>query len=199
MGGEQHPSNSSFEQGIHIEECTTIVQIKEDGQVRGCGSVVILMQESSGCFIESELSIEYVDTCPQNSVWVQSHPEISESSGVDKWPVSRLDPSYTPGDVITFPGLTCADPIVAQALVLQDGNPVRVDDNRIGEWECRQAMNWINKIDSNSQSDDSLDSEQLDESVASSLTGQVWYWFAIILTMGILAGSVFAIIRVTKK
>ena len=62
LGGEQHPSNSSFEQGIHIEECTTIVQIKEDGQVRGCGSVVILMQESSGCFIESELSIEYVDT-----------------------------------------------------------------------------------------------------------------------------------------
>ena len=60
-------------------------------------------------------------------------------------------------------------------------------------------MNWINKIDSNSQSDDSLDSEQLDESVASSLTGQVWYWFAIILSMGILAGSVIAIIRITKK
>ena len=199
FGGDQYPSNSSFEQGIHIEECTTIVQTKEDGQVRGCGSVVILMQESSGCFIESDSSIEYVDICPQNSFWVQSHPEISESSGVDNWPVSRLDPGYIPGDVITFPGLTCADPIVAQALVIQDGNPVRVDDNRIGEWECRQAMNWINKIESNSQSDDSIDSEQLDESVASSLTGQVWYWFAIILTMGILAGSVFTIVRVIKK
>ena len=60
-------------------------------------------------------------------------------------------------------------------------------------------MNWINKIESNSQSDDSIDSEQLDESVASSLTGQVWYWFAIIFTMGILAGSVFTIVRVIKK
>ena len=60
-------------------------------------------------------------------------------------------------------------------------------------------MNWINKIESNSQSDDSIDSEQLDESVASSLTGQVWYWFAIIFTMGILSGSVFTIVRVIKK
>ena len=88
---------------------------------------------------------------------------------------------------------------MAQALVVQDDNPVRVDDNRIGEWECRQAMNWINKIDSNSQSDDSLGPEQLDESVGSSLTGQVWYWFAIILTIGVLVGSVFAIVRVVKK
>jgi len=31
------------------------------------------------------------------------------------------------------------------------------------------------------------------------LTGQVWYWFAIILTIGVLAGSVFTIVRVIKK
>ena len=157
------------------------------------------MQESSGCFVESNSFIEYVDRCPENSIWVQPHPEISESSAVDNWPVSRLDPSYTPGDVITFPGLTCADPIVAQALVIQDDNILRVEDNRIGEWECRQALNWINKVDSNSQSGDSVDSEQMDESVSSALTGQVWYWFAIFITMGVLAGSVFAIVRLVKK
>jgi len=199
LGGEQHPANSSFEQGIHIEECITIVQTKDDGKIRGCGSVIILMQESSGCFAESGTSIEYVASCPEDTIWSTSHPEVSESYGEGNWPVSRLDPSYSPGDVITFPGLTCADPIVSQALIMEDGNPVRKDDDRIGQWECKQAMNWINKIDSNSQSDDSSDSQQQDESLGSSLTGEIWYWFAIIFTIAILSGSAFVIARAIKK
>ena len=195
FGGEQHPSNSSFEQGIHIEECTTISQIKEDGKVRGCGAVVVLIQESTGCFVESESSVEYLDICPEDSVWDSPHPEISESFETGNWPVSRLDPSYLPGDVITFPGMTCADPIVAQTLHYT----IITDDTRIGQWECRQAMNWINKIDSNTQSDDSLNSEQLDESLSSSLTGEVWYWFAIVFAFAILSGSAFVIVRSIKK
>ena len=83
--------------------------------------------------------------------------------------------------------------------MFQDDNIVRVEDNRIGEWECRQALNWINKIDSNYQSEESLDSDQLDESVGLSMTGELWYWFAIILTIGVLVGSVFTIVRVIKK
>ena len=195
FGGEQHPSNSSFEQGIHIEECTTISQIKEDGKVRGCGAVVVLIQESTGCFVESESSVEYLDICPEDSVWDSPHPEISESFETGNWPVSRLDPSYLPGDVITFPGMTCADPIVAQTLHYT----IITDDAQIGQWECRQAMNWINKIDSNTQSDDSLNSEQLDESLSSSLTGEVWYWFAIVFAFAILSVSAFVIVRSIKK
>ena len=195
FGGEQHPSNSSFEQGIHIEECTTISQIKEDGKVRGCGAVVVLIQESTGCFVESESSVEYLDICPEDSVWDSPHPEISESFETGNWPVSRLDPSYLPGDVITFPGMTCADPIVAQTLHYT----IITDDTQIGQWECRQAMNWINKIDSNTQSDDSLNSEQLDESLSSSLTGEVWYWFAIVFAFAILSVSAFVIVRSIKK
>ncbi len=195
FGGEQHPSNSSFEQGIHIEECTTISQIKEDGKVRGCGAVVVLIQESTGCFVESESSVEYLDICPEDSVWDSPHPEISESFETGNWPVSRLDPSYLPGDVITFPGMTCADPIVAQTLHYS----IITDDAQIGQWECRQAMNWINKIDSNTQSDDSLNSEQLDESLSSSLTGEVWYWFAIVFAFTILSASAFVIVRSIKK
>ncbi len=196
LGGNQYPSNSSVEKGIHIEECTTIVQTQEDGRVRGCGSVVILLQEASGCFVESASSLEFVEPCPENSIWLQSHPEVSESSRMGDWPVSRLDPSYIPGDVITFPGLTCADPIVTQALIMDGGISVRADDIRVGQWECRQAMNWINKVDSNSQTDDS---QQLEESVSSSLTGEIWYWLAILVTMVTLAGSAFVIIRVIKK
>tara|TARA_Y100001968_G_C19443434_1_gene763873 strand:+ start:1122 stop:3893 length:2772 start_codon:yes stop_codon:yes gene_type:complete len=195
FGGEQHPSNSTFEQGIHIEECTTISQIKEDGKVRGCGAVVVLIQESTGCFVESESSVEYLDICPEDSVWDSPHPEISESFETGNWPVSRLDPSYLPGDVITFPGMTCADPIVAQTLHYT----IITDDTQIGQWECRQAMNWINKIDSNTQSDDSLNSEQLDESLSSSLTGEVWYWFAIVFAFAILSVSAFVIVRSIKK
>ncbi|MBA46013.1 MAG: hypothetical protein CMB31_05445 [Euryarchaeota archaeon] len=195
FGGEQHPSNSTFEQGIHIEECTTISQIKEDGKVRGCGAVVVLIQESTGGFVESESSVEYLDICPEDSVWDSPHPEISESFETGNWPVSRLDPSYLPGDVITFPGMTCADPIVAQTLHYT----IITDDTQIGQWECRQAMNWINKIDSNTQSDDSLNSEQLDESLSSSLTGEVWYWFAIVFAFAILSVSAFVIVRSIKK
>ena len=49
------------------------------------------------------------------------------------------------------------------------------------------------------KSDDSSDSQQQDESLGSSLTGEIWYWFAIIFTIAILSGSAFVIARAIKK
>lgn len=193
FGGVQYPANSSLEKGIHIEECLTNPESRNDGRVRGCGSLVILLWSGEGCFVESEISnlIEYKSDCIGDSSWKIPHPEFGESSSDGDWPVSRLDPSYSPGDAITFPGRNCEDPIVMNPLILGDEPPKRGDDVRIGEWFCRDASNWMMPIEI--QDEETV--PQGEE--VSALTEEVWYWIAIIVTLAILVGSVIVIVRMT--
>ena len=198
FGGVQHPANSSLEKGIHIEECSTNPESNGDGRVRGCGSLVILLSEGDGCFVEywpddltTDSWIVHVNDCSDDTSWVQVHAGISESSAEGEWPVSRLDPSYLPGDAITFPGMSCEDPIVVQALVVGENPPIRGDDERIGDWTCRDAYNWMMPVEIH-ENDPSPQGEEV-----SALTEEVWYWLAILGSLGILAGSVIVIVRMT--
>ena len=198
FGGVHHPANSSLEKGIHIEECSTKPESNGDGRVRGCGSLVILLSEGDGCFVEywpddltTDSWIVHVNDCSDDTSWVQVHAGISESSAEGEWPVSRLDPSYLPGDAITFPGMSCEDPIVVQALVVGENPPIRGDDERIGDWTCRDAYNWMMPVEIH-ENDPSPQGEEV-----SALTEEVWYWLAILGSLGILAGSVIVIVRMT--
>lgn len=194
FGGVQHPANSSIEKGIHIEECLSNPEIRDDGRVRGCGSLVILLSSGEGCFVESQnmgISLEYMSDCVGSTSWKYAHPEISESSFDGDWPVSRLDPSYSPGDAITFPGRNCEDPIVMYPLILGDEPPNRGDDVRLGEWFCRDASNWMIPIEIEDEETDPQGEE------VSALTEEVWYWIAIIVALAILIGSVVVIVRMT--
>ena len=200
FGGVQHPTNSSLEKGIHIEECVTNPESNGDGRVRGCGSLVILLSEGDGCFVEywpDDLTtvswIVHDNDCSDDTSWVHVHAGISESSAEGEWPVSRLDPSYLPGDAITFPGMSCEDPIVVQALVVGENPPIRGDDERIGDWTCRDAHNWMMPVEIH-ENDPSPQGEEV-----SALTEEVWYWIAILATLGILAGSVIVIVRMKSN
>jgi len=200
FGGVQHPTNSSLEKGIHIEECVTNPESNGDGRVRGCGSLVILLSEGDGCFVEywpDDLTtaswIVHDNDCSDDTSWVHVHAGISESSAEGEWPVSRLDPSYIPGDAITFPGMSCEDPIVVQALVVGENPPIRGDDERIGDWTCRDAHNWMMPVEIH-ENDPSPQGEEV-----SALTEEVWYWIAILATLGILAGSVIVIVRMKSN
>jgi 5-methylthioadenosine/S-adenosylhomocysteine deaminase len=195
FGGEQYPSNSSFNQGIHIEECqTNPPDPLDDGRVRGCGSLLVLLSEGEGCFVEywpddisSNSWIVFESDCPDDSSWTQVHQGVSESSADGVWPVSRLDPSYVPGDSITFPGMSCDDPVVKQALVVGENPAIRGDDERIGEWVCRDAFNWMMPIQIIDNTPDSQNEE------ISALTEEIWYWTAIIVTLSVLIGSIVVI------
>ncbi|MFL2977709.1 MAG: hypothetical protein DBX05_00100 [Candidatus Poseidoniales archaeon] len=199
-GGEQHPSNTTWGKGIHLEECVTDPASADDGRVRGCGAIVILMSKSPGCFVEhlpnqdtTDTWIVYSSDCPDDSIWMQAHAGVSESAAEGDWPVSRLDPSYDLGSAITFPGRTCDDSVVAQALVLGETPPERGDDSRIGEWTCRDAANWIVPI-----LDDNNPDEVIEESV-SSVTEEGWFWAILILALLVLTFSIVTITRLLRE
>ena len=200
-GGEQHPSNTTWGKGIHIEECVTDSASSDDGRVRGCGAILILMSKSEGCFVEywpeqdgMDVEIVYNSDCPSDSIWTQPHADVSESAEEGDWPVSRLDPSYELGSAITFPGRNCDDSVVAQALILGETSPVRGNDSRVGDWTCRDAAKWIVPI-----IEDNVPSDLMDETVSSSVTDEVWFWAIFILAILVLTGSVMVITRILRE
>ena len=173
----------------------------DDGRVRGCGAILILMSKSEGCFVEywpeqdgMDVEIVYNSDCPSDSIWTQPHADVSESAKEGDWPVSRLDPSYELGSAITFPGRNCDDSVVAQALIIGETSPVRGNDSRVGDWTCRDASKWIVPI-----IEDNVPSDLMDETVSSSVTDEVWFWAIFILAILILTGSVVVITRILRE
>jgi len=199
LGLDSHPYDSSIEAGIHLEICSTN-ETHEDGRVRACGAVIILIDPADGCFVERGLDSElaWTDPCESRSTWNTSHPEVSESAADGGSGVSRLNPSRGSGSVIAFPGKLCDDPIVTMPLIpAVNGNEAeRAEDDRSGDWLCRQASKWV---DASSQSNATGDANGSRVTNLEDVEGSSWmdsnlFYVALAGALFVLIASVAAIV-----
>ena len=208
LGMEAWPHNSSLSAGIHLEVCNTN-ETHADGRVRACGSIVILTDPASGCYVEDAASgLNWTEPCASRAPWSRMHEDVSEEAANGSWPVSRIDPARGSGSAIAFPGRMCGDAVVAQPLVPADpandsssGDAVRADDARAGVWLCRQASKWVD-APAESSGDDGGGGDLTGE--GEGVESQSWldsnlYYVVLVAALFILITSMAAIVMTLRR